>query len=129
MNMHLIYEGNKYEFDIPNGLTINYIKDLAQKIYHLDEKDINIMYNDQNLANYNNNVLLSTIIPKGEKTITIHLERKDAIGKNSSNVSTSDTNVNDKQYKSMRNKFMKIIPSYNKIVKKYLTLIFIGNFN
>ncbi len=124
--MHLIYEGNKYEFDIPNGLTINYIKDLAQKIYHLDEKDINIMYNDQNLANYNNNVLLSTIIPKGEKTITIHLERKDAIGKNiinSSNVSTSDTNVNDKQYKSMRNKFMKINSSYNKISQK------ITNFN
>ena len=124
--MHLIYEGNKYEFDIPNGLTIHYLKDLAQKIYHLDEKDINIMYNDQNLSNYNNNVLLSTIIPKGEKTITIHLERKDAIGKNlinSSNVSTSDTNVNDKQYKSMRNKFMKINASYNKISQK------ISNFN
>ena len=29
MNMHLIYEGNKYEFDIPKGKTINYIKDLA----------------------------------------------------------------------------------------------------
>ena len=84
------------------------------------------MYNDQNLSNYNNNVLLSTIIPKGEKTITIHLERKDAIGKNlinSSNVSTSDTNVNDKQYKSMRNKFMKINASYNKNRKK------ISNFN
>ena len=124
--MHLIYEGNKYEFDIPKGKTINYIKDLAQKIYHLDDKELNIMYNDQNLSNYNNNVLLSSIIPKGENTITIHLERKDAIGKNlinSSNVSTSDTNVNDKQYKSMRNKFMKINLSYNKITEK------ISNFN
>ena len=44
--MHLIYEGNKYEFDIPKGVTISYIKDLISKIFHHEEKDLNIMYNE-----------------------------------------------------------------------------------
>ena len=108
--MHLIYEGNKYEFDIPKGVTISYIKDL------------NIMYNEENLLNYNNKVLISTIVPKGEKTMIIHLDKKESLLKNiinSSNVSTSDTNVNDKFYKSMRQKFMKFNSSYN-IIKEIL---------
>ena len=120
--MHLIYEGNKYEFDIPNGVTVSYIKDLISKIFHHEEKDLNIMYNEENLLNYNNKVLISTIVPKGEKTMIIHLDKKESLLKNiinSSNVSTSDTNVNDKFYKSMRQKFMKFNSSYN-IIKEIL---------
>ena len=120
--MHLIYEGNKYEFDIPKGVTISYIKDLISKIFHHEEKDLNIMYNEENLLNYNNKVLISTIVPKGEKTMIIHLDKKESLLKNiinSSNVSTSDTNVNDKFYKSMRQKFMKFNSSYN-IIKEIL---------
>ena len=33
MNMNLIYKGNKFELDIPNEVTIKYIKDLYSKIY------------------------------------------------------------------------------------------------
>ncbi len=116
--MHLIYEGNKYEFDIPNGVTISYIKDLISKIFHNEEKDLNIIYNDVNLLNYNNKVLISTIVPKGEKTMIIHLEKKESLIKNlinSSNVSTSDTNVNDKYYKSMKKNFNS---SYYNIIKE-----------
>ena len=116
--MHLIYEGNKYEFDIPNGVTISYIKDLISKIFHNEEKDLNIIYNDENLLNYNNKVLINTIVPKGEKTMIIHLEKKESHIKNlinSSNVSTSDTNVNDKYYKSMKKNFNS---SYYNIIKE-----------
>ena len=116
--MHLIYEGNKYEFDIPNGVTISYIKDLISKIFHNEEKDLNIIYNDENLLNYNNKVLINTIVPKGEKTMIIHLEKKESLIKNlinSSNVSTSDTNVNDKYYKSMKKNFNS---SYYNIIKE-----------
>ena len=116
--MHLIYEGNKYEFDIPNGVTISYIKDLISKIFHNEEKDLNIIYNDENLLNYNNKVLINTIVPKGEKTMIIHLEKKESHIKNlinSSNVSTSDSNVNDKYYKSMKKNFYS---SYYNIIKE-----------
>ena len=33
MNINLIYEGNKYEFDIPNQVNIKYIKELTSKIF------------------------------------------------------------------------------------------------
>ena len=119
--MNLIYEGNKFEFDIPNGVTIKYIKDLSSKICQNEEKEFNLIYNDENISNYNNKVLLSSIVPKGEKTITIHLEKKEIIGKNlinSSNVSTSDTNFNDKYFKSVKNKFKKFNSSYSKIINE-----------
>ena len=119
--MNLIYEGNKFEFDIPNGVTIKYIKDLSSKICQNEEKEFNLIYNDENLLNYNNKVLLSSIVPKGEKTITIHLEKKEIIGKNlinSSNVSTSDTIFNDKHFKSVKNKFKKFNSSYSKIINE-----------
>ena len=58
MNMNLIYEGNKFEFDIPNGVTIKYIKDLSSKICQNEEKEFNLIYNDENLLNYNNKVFI-----------------------------------------------------------------------
>ena len=102
MNIHLIYEGNKYEFDIPINATIDYIKQLSLKIFKPEEKNIILMYNDENLNNYNDKLLLNKFVPEGEKTIIIHLEKPDLNIKNKtnqSNISTSDTNnANDKYF-------------------------------
>ena len=80
------------------------------------------MYNDENLNNYNDNLLLNKFVPEGEKTIIIHLEKPDLNIKNKinqSNISTSDTNnVNDKYFQSMRKKFMKFNSTYLKIIKE-----------
>ena len=122
MNIHLIYEGNKYEFDIPINATIHYIKQLSLKIFKPEEKNINLMYNNENLNNYNENLLLNKFVPEGEKKIIIHLEKPDLNIKNKinqSNISTSDTNnVNDKYFQSMRKKFMKFNSTYLKIIKE-----------
>ena len=37
MNIHFIYEGNEYQFDLFSGVTINYIKELAEKIFQYEE--------------------------------------------------------------------------------------------
>ena len=122
MNVHLIYEGNKYEFDIPINATIHYIKQLSLKIFKPEEKNINLMYNDEILNNYNDKLLLNKFVPEGEKQIIIHLEKPDLNIKNKinqSNISTSDTNnVNDKYFQSMRKKFMKFNSTYLKIIKE-----------
>ena len=69
MNIHIKYEENTFEFDIPKTVTINYIKELISKITNNKELELNIMYNNINLLNYNEKVLLSTIIQNGEKII------------------------------------------------------------
>ena len=126
MNIHIKYEENTFEFDIPKTVTINYIKELISKITNNKELELNIMYNNINLLNYNDKVLLSTIISNGEKTIKLSLEKKNASGKNLinfSNISTSDTNTNDKYYKSLKNKFIKFNSSFHKVFNE------ISNFN
>ena len=118
MNIHIKYEENTFEFDIPKTVTINYIKELISKITNNKELELNIMYNNINLLNYNEKVLLSTIIQNGEKTINLILEKKDSSKNNLinfSNISTSDTNSNDKYFKSLKNKFIKFNSSFHKI--------------
>ena len=118
MNIHIKYEENTFEFDIPKTVTINYIKELISKITNNKELEVNIMYNNINLLNYNEKVLLSTIIQNGEKTINLILEKKDSSKNNLinfSNISTSDTNSNDKYFKSLKNKFIKFNSSFHKI--------------
>ena len=126
MNILIKYEENTFEFDIPKTVTISYIKELISKITNNKELELNIMYNNINLLNYNDKVLLSTIISNGEKTIKLSLEKKNASGKNLinfSNISTSDTNTNDKYYKSLKNKFIKFNSSFHKVFNE------ISNFN
>ena len=118
MNILIKYEENTFEFDIPKTVTINYIKELISKITNNKELELNIMYNNINLLNYNEKVLLSTIIQNGEKTINLILEKKDSSKNNLinfSNISTSDTNSNDKYFKSLKNKFIKFNSSFHKI--------------
>ena len=37
MNINLIYEGKDYNFDIPNGVTIDYLKELSSRIFNSDK--------------------------------------------------------------------------------------------
>ncbi len=117
MNMNLIYEGNKYEFDIPNEVNIKYIKELTSKIFQYEEKGLDLMYKDENLNDYNDKMLVNKLISGNEKNITIHLVKSDLNAKTinlSSNESTNDTNCNDKYYKSLKKKFKKIYFTYSK---------------
>ena len=119
MYVNLIYENNKYEFDVPKGATISYIKELTSKIFRNEKKDLNLIFNDENLSNYDDKFFINKLVPEGVKNIIIHLEKPDN-GKThniSSNVSTSDTNdINDKYYNSMKKKFMKFNSTYSKVL-------------
>ena len=117
MNMNLIYEGNKYEFDIPNQVNIKYIKELTSKIFHYEEKGLDLIYKDENLNDFNDKMFVNQLISENEKNITIHLVKSDLNAKTinlSSNESTNDTHCNDKYYKSLKKKFKKIYFTYSK---------------
>ena len=124
--MNLIYEGNKYEFDIPNQVNIKYIKELTSKIFHYEEKGLDLMYKDENLNDFNDKMFVNQLISENEKNITIHLVKSDLNAKTinlSSNESTNDTHCNDKCYKSLKNKFKKIYFTYSKKKNNLLNLL------
>ena len=118
MNLNLIYEGKNYQFDIPKDVTINYIKEIASKIFHYEDKGLQLFFKDNNLNNFNDKKFVNQLLKDNEKNITIHLEKKNISNKSNnilSNESTVDTNNhNDKYYKELKNKFKKIHMNYNK---------------
>ena len=118
MNLNLIYEGKNYQFDIPKDVTINYIKEIASKIFHYEDKGLQLFFKDNNLNNFNDKKFVNQLLKDNENNITIHLEKKNISNKSNnilSNESTVDTNNhNDKYYKELKNKFKKIHMNYNK---------------
>ena len=50
MEICLIYGETANEFDIPLNVSISYINDLCLKIFPLQSKKFNIIYNEQNLS-------------------------------------------------------------------------------
>ena len=66
MNINLVYEGKNYNFDIPNSVTIDYLKELSSKIFNSDKTLLDLIYNNEKIQNKNDNTLLRDLIPEGE---------------------------------------------------------------
>ena len=137
MNINLVYEGKNYNFDIPNGVTIDYLKELSSKIFNSDKALLDLVYNNKKFQLNDDNTLIRDLIPDGEKnvilTVQIHKKIKDkkkdeeiplvtlktrsieSNGKEAKKVDEDTTN--EKQGKQEKQEKSKRIES-NKIIKK-----------
>ena len=52
MNLNFIYKENEFQFDVNNDATIKYIKELAQKIFQYEERGLDLLYNEENITNF-----------------------------------------------------------------------------
>ena len=77
MNINLVYEGKDYNFDIPNGVTIDYLKDLSSKIFNSEKELLDLVYNNEKVPNNNDNTLIRDLIPEGETNavLTVQINR------------------------------------------------------
>ena len=140
MNINLVYEGKNYNFDIPNGVTIDYLKELSSKIFNSDKALLDLVYNNKKFQLNDDNTLIRDLIPDGEKnvilTVQIHKKIKDkkkdeeiplvtlktrrieSNGKEAKKVDEDTTNEKQgKQEKQEKQEKSKRIES-NKIIKK-----------
>ena len=74
MNINLIYEGKNYNFDIPNDVTLDYLKDLSSKIFNSEKGLLDLMYNNKKLSDDNNNILIRDLIPEGESNVILTVQ-------------------------------------------------------
>ena len=88
MNINLIYEGKDYNFDIPNGVTIDYLKELSSRIFNSDKALLDLIYNNKKIENKDDNILIRDLIPEGETNTILTVQ----INKDQNN-STKDTIV------------------------------------
>ena len=77
MNINLVYEGKDYNFDIPNGVTIDYLKELSSKIFNSEKELLDLVYNNEKFPNNNDNTLIRDLIPEGETNavLTVQINR------------------------------------------------------
>lgn len=74
MNINLVYEGKNYNFDIPNGVTIDYLKELSSKIFNSDKALLDLVYNNKKFQINNDNTLIRDLIPEGEKNVILSVQ-------------------------------------------------------
>ena len=74
MNINLVYEGKDYNFDIPNGVTIDYLKELSSKIFNSDKALLDLVYNNQKIENTDDNTLIRDLIPEGETNTVLTVQ-------------------------------------------------------
>ena len=83
MNINLIYEGKNYNFDIPNGVTIAYLKELSSKIFNSEKKLLDLIYNNEKMSIKDDNTLIRDLIPEGETNTVLTVQiNKDSKKKN-----------------------------------------------
>ena len=78
MNINLVYEGKEYNFDIPNDVTVDYIRELSSKIFDSDKAILDLVYNNQIVEDKNGTLLIKDLIPKGKTTavLTVQVNKK-----------------------------------------------------
>ena len=81
MNINLIYEGKNYNFDIPNNVTIDYLKELSSKIFNSEKELLDLIYNNRKINDNSDNTLIRDLIPEGESNAILTVQ----INKNLSN--------------------------------------------
>ena len=87
MNINLVYEGKDYNFDIPNGVTIDYLKELSSKIFNSEKELLDLVYNNEKFSIEDNNTLIRDLIPDGETNAVLTVQ----INKNLKNKSKNNS--------------------------------------
>ena len=95
MNINLVYEGKDYNFDIPNGVTIDYLKELSSKIFNSEKELLDLIYNNEKVSNNDDKTLIRDLIPEGETNAVLTVQ------------------INKNLKKSTKNNSKKIIPLVN----------------
>ena len=83
MNINLIYEGKNYNFDIPNNVTMDYLKELSSKIFNSEKDLLDIIYKNKKITDNSDNTLIRDLITEGESNAILTVQ----INKNNNNKS------------------------------------------
>ena len=79
MNINLVYEGKNYNFDIPNNVTIDYLKELSSKIFNSDKALLDLVYKNKKFQINDENTLIRDLIPEGENNaiLTVKINKNE----------------------------------------------------
>ena len=119
MNINLVYEGKNYNFDIPNGVTIDYLKELSSKIFNSEKELLDLIYNNEKVENNDNNILIRDLIPEGETNavLTVQLNKNLKNDKNNNKQIVPLVNLKQKDIVNTINEDDEILSKDNDMIK------------
>ena len=125
MNINLVYEGKEYNFDIPNGVTIDYIKELSSKIFNSDKSLLDLVYNNEKFTHKDDKTLVRDLVPEGETNIILTVQINNNINNSIKNINLKKSDIKDKVikdynfiYKNNFNKNKKVSINDNTLLNK-----------
>ena len=118
MNINLVYEGKDYNFDIPNGVTIDYLKELSSKIFNSEKELLDLIYNNEKVAKNDSNTLIRDLIPEGETNAVLTVQINKSLKKNNNNQITPLVNLKQKNIQTIIKESDENVTTENKIIKK-----------
>ena len=74
MNIHLVYDSSSYKFDIQPNKTVEYLKDLACKIFGLKKEVTDLLYNNKLIPKDSSNIQVKNIFPKNDNDHIISIK-------------------------------------------------------
>ena len=126
MNINLIYEENKFQFDIPQEVTIEYIKGLSSNIFGKGSF-MDLYYHGKNLTTLSDNTLLKDIIEEDDDNIIINVQKKIIQHKRTNsfpnvnhNSTNNSLNLNNNEYifQLLKIKFSRFDNHYSNTIKE-----------
>ena len=126
MNINLIYEENKFQFDIPQEVTIEYIKGLSSNIFGKGSF-LDLYYHGKNLTLLSDNTLLKDIIEEDDDNIIINVQKKIIQHKRTNsfpnvnhNSTNNSLNLNNNEYifQLLKIKFSRFDNHYSNTIKE-----------
>lgn len=73
MNITLIFDSNRYKFDVQPMKTVEYLLDLSSKMFNLKKEDFDLLYNKQVVSKYAPTIPLQNILTQSNKEHDIHV--------------------------------------------------------
>ena len=95
MNIHLVYDSSSYKFDIQPNKTVEYLKDLACKIFGLKKEVTALLYNNNIITQDSSTIQIQNIFPKNDNSHVICIQSSSP---NKDNSNQSNVKKEVKQY-------------------------------
>ena len=74
MNIHLVYNSSSYKFDIQPNKTVDYLKDLACKIFGLKKEGTALLYNNNIISQDGSTIQIESIFPNNDNSHVISVQ-------------------------------------------------------
>ena len=124
MNIHLQFDSNQFSFDVPPTKTVDYIMDLASRIFDFKKDTIELIYHNKLISSSVTNIQIKNILLKEEELHVIEV-KSSLVNKEKSSDSQSKTVIKQvystkytKEIEEFKEKITKFYFSYEEIEKE-----------